>query len=128
MLILSYQKEIKMKLINSKKCLLFKDGNFYVRPHDLKAWITISNGFGLRIRNIPQIKSLPEALYEYFQTLRADCWAPDQNFMKLECLWCDNTTLYWNKTDLPIAFGPKGCLVCPCCQAPWIFYEYEEQQ
>lgn len=47
-------------------------------------------------------------------------------FIKLDCPWCNTKTIYKTKADIPIARGNKGHLACPCCQSPWLFYEYEE--
>lgn len=119
-----------MKLINSnKKCLLFKDGSFYIRHNNIiEAWADVSCGWGdaVSIDNIPPTQSLPDALEDSFLRVRADPWIPSQDFVRIFCKNCINTTIYSGKIDMPIARGPRGMLVCPCCQSPWLYYNYAE--
>jgi hypothetical protein len=112
-----------MKIINSNKCLLFKDGDFYTRNEIPGAWIEARKTLW-RLENISPVKSLAEAIFEYFKSRQIEPWPVDQAFLRLTCNYCNRTTVYDGKTDLPIAFGAIGCLVCPHCQAPWLFYEY----
>jgi hypothetical protein len=117
-----------MKLINSnKKCLLFKDGSFFVRNEVPGAWIEARNVFW-DFDGISPTKSLAEAIYEYFRSKQQEPWPTEQAFLRLTCGWCKAITVYNNKTDLPTAFGDSGYLVCPCCQAPWLMYEYHRRK
>lgn len=106
-----------MKIINSNKYLLFKDGDFYIKNEVPGVWIEAYRT-SWRLEDVLPTKSLPEAIYEYFKSKQMEPWPAEQAFLRLTCNYCSNITVYNSKIDLPIAFGITGCLVCPHCQAP----------
>jgi hypothetical protein len=113
-----------MKIINSnKKCLLFKNGDFYTKNEIPGAWVEAYKSVWW-LEDISPVKSLAEEVYEYFKSKQVEPWPAEQAFLRLTCGYCNRITIYNDKIDLPLAFGAVGCLVCPHCQAPWLFYEY----
>lgn len=110
-----------MKVINSNKCLLFKDGDLFIDYTIPDTQIEI-NGM-LIIDGISPLDSLPKAFSTYFGVEPK----VDKVFFKLDCSWCHKVTIYNDRKDFPIAFGAQGHLVCSHCQGPWLYYEYEER-
>ena len=128
--------EIKIKEIFkviSEKPLCFHDVkiikdnvvcNFY--PPYPPSWINVN--YNIVLKDIPNTKSLSQALYEYFEDNFDERWDPNFSLMKLECQSCGWVYVYNTLSDIPVTLTDEGTLDCPNCKAPWLTYSYEKEK
>ena len=89
-----------------------------------KAWIEVSEGWHIRLKNIPETWSLGYALHRYFHSISPNPWPLEYNFMRLDCIQCDQSTIYPEAFDVRDTYSNEGQIACPHCGNPWLTFEY----
>ena len=100
-----------------------------VNSNDIKkkAWIEISEGWQIRLFNIPNNWALGYALYRYFSSITPISWPLDCSFLRLDCINCKKTTFYDEAFHISDPYCDYGQILCKHCNYPWLtFYYYEE--
>jgi len=93
----------------------------------LPVWIEIKEDWHIYLLDIPETKSLSQALFEYFDRITPDRWSSKYGFVRLECANCGQNTIYHDLQDIPLAYGNCGTIDCPHCKTPWLTYSYKEE-
>ena len=89
-----------------------------------KAWIEIAEGWHINLRNIPETWALGYALHRYFHSISPSSWPMNYNFMRLDCVNCNKTTIYPEAFDIKDTYSEEGQVGCPHCQYPWLTFSY----